>query len=63
LPGPFLYDAIGMSSCGAIDWARAVAHAVNDWLAKEWLDCDPRLRASIVVPRQNVEWSALKTIT
>ena len=37
------------------DMALAVARAVNDWIAKEWLDRDPRLRASIVVPTQNVE--------
>ena len=36
-------------------WRRAFARAVNDWIAKEWLDRDPRLRASIVVPVQNVE--------
>ena len=39
------------------DMARAVARAVNDWIAKEWLDRDPRLRASIVVPTQNVEFA------
>ncbi len=35
------------------DMAAAFAKAINDWIAKEWLDCDPRLRASIVVPMQN----------
>lgn len=39
------------------DMARAVARAVNDWIAKEWLDRDPRLRASISVPTQNVEFA------
>ena len=39
------------------DMARAVARAVNDWIAKEWLDRDPRLRASIVIPTQNVEFA------
>jgi len=39
------------------DMALAVAGAVNDWIAKEWLDRDPRLRASIVVPTQNVEFA------
>lgn len=33
--------------------AVAMCRAVNDWLAAEWLDRDPRLRASIVVPLQN----------
>src|SRR5690349_22189241 len=37
------------------DMAAAFAKAINSWLAKEWLDRDPRLRASIVVPLQNVE--------
>jgi hypothetical protein len=32
-----------------------MARAVNDWIAREWLDRDPRLRASIVVPQQNAE--------
>ena len=35
--------------------AAAFAHALNEWIAREWLDRDPRLRASIVVPLQNVE--------
>ena len=39
------------------DMARAFARAVNDWIAREWLDRDPRLRASIVVPLQNVEFA------
>jgi uncharacterized protein len=30
----------------------AICSAVNDWIAKEWLDREPRLRASIVVPAQ-----------
>jgi uncharacterized protein len=37
------------------DMAAAVARSVNDWIAAEWLDRDPRLRASIVIPTQNVE--------
>ena len=37
------------------DLAAVFARAVNDWLVKEWLDQEPRLRASIVVPIQNVE--------
>jgi predicted TIM-barrel fold metal-dependent hydrolase len=39
------------------DMAAAVARAVNDWVAREWLDRDPRLRASIVIPTQNVEFA------
>ena len=37
------------------DLGVAFARAMNDWIAKEWLDRDPRLRASIVVPMQNPE--------
>ena len=35
------------------DLARALCQAVNDWLVAEWLDKEPRLRASIVVPSQS----------
>jgi len=34
------------------DAAIALASAVNDWQIAEWLDKEPRLRASIVVPSQ-----------
>jgi predicted TIM-barrel fold metal-dependent hydrolase len=37
------------------DLGVAMSRALNDWIVKEWLDCDPRLRASIVVPMQNAE--------
>jgi uncharacterized protein len=39
------------------DMAQAFCRAVNDWIAKEWLDRDPRLRASIVVTPQNIEYA------
>lgn len=39
------------------DMGRAVARAVNDWIRHEWLDKDSRLRASIVVPTQNIEFA------
>lgn len=39
------------------DMGRAVARAVNDWIRAEWLDKDPRLRASIVIPTQNIEFA------
>jgi predicted TIM-barrel fold metal-dependent hydrolase len=35
-----------------------VCRAVNDWIAKEWLDLEPRLRASIVVSGQSPELAA-----
>jgi predicted TIM-barrel fold metal-dependent hydrolase len=36
------------------DMAVALARALNDWIAAEYLDRDPRLRASIVLPLQSV---------
>ncbi|MFN4099550.1 MAG: amidohydrolase family protein [Pararhodobacter sp.] len=35
--------------------AQVVCRATNDWLADKWLDRDPRLRGSMLVPFQNVE--------
>ena len=40
------------------DGAAAMASAVNDWLIAEWLDKEPRLRASLVVPSQQPELAA-----
>jgi predicted TIM-barrel fold metal-dependent hydrolase len=47
----------GAELCFSEDMGRAVARAVNDWIAREWLDRDPRLRASIVIPTQHVEYA------
>jgi uncharacterized protein len=35
------------------DMGAGFARALNDWMKAEWLDKEPRLRASIVVPAQN----------
>src|SRR5882724_8261185 len=40
------------------DTAAAMASAVNDWLIAEWLDKEPRLRASVVVPTKVPEMAA-----
>ena len=40
------------------DTAAAMAAAVNDWLLAEWLDQEPRLRASMVVPTRVPEMAA-----
>ena len=37
------------------DMGAGFARAVNDWIVAEWLNKEPRLRASIVVPAQNPE--------
>jgi predicted TIM-barrel fold metal-dependent hydrolase len=58
--------ALGYAICnplhGAValfnnDMAAALCSAVNDWVAKELLDVEPRLRASILLPAQDVELS------
>jgi predicted TIM-barrel fold metal-dependent hydrolase len=36
-------------------FAAALARAINDWLIAEWLDREPRLRASMTVAVQNPE--------
>lgn len=38
---------------GPPEFSAALAAAVNDWLIAEWLDADPRLRASIVLPTRS----------
>ena len=39
------------------DMQDAFCRALNDWLVKEWLDKDTRLRGSIVIPTQSIEKS------
>ena len=39
------------------DMAAAFCRAANDWIRDEWLNRDPRLRASIVIPAHNTELS------
>lgn len=38
-----------------LDFAGALARAINDWQAAEWLDKEPRLRSSIVVPTEDAD--------
>lgn len=51
-------SAAGVAGLANPDFGAAVAAATNDWLARTWLDADPRFRGSIVVglrdPRQAV---------
>ena len=39
------------------DMAAALCSAVNDWVAKELLEAEPRLRAAILLPAHDVELS------
>jgi hypothetical protein len=43
----------GIEALGDADLAAALARALNDWIAAEWLDPEPRLRASIIIPTQD----------
>jgi predicted TIM-barrel fold metal-dependent hydrolase len=40
-----------------VDFARAAMRAANDWIKHEWLDKDTRLRASILVTPQNIDFA------
>lgn len=55
----------GVDSVHNDDLAAALARAINRWQLEEWLQQDPRLRGSAVLPLQNpamaaaeVEWAA-----
>lgn len=50
--------AYGIDAIHNDDWAAAMARAVNDWQLAEWLEPEPRLRGSIVLPVQNAELAA-----
>jgi uncharacterized protein len=41
-----------------LEFGAALAQAINDWQAAEWLEPEPRLRASIVVPYEDGDLSA-----
>ncbi len=40
------------------DLSAALCRGINNWLVAEWLDQDPRLRASIVVPPHSADLAA-----
>jgi predicted TIM-barrel fold metal-dependent hydrolase len=43
----------GAQAVHAEDLAAALCRALNRWIADHWLDRDPRLRASIILPSQS----------
>ena len=53
LGGAILNCLYGVQQINDEGLEAALCTAVNDWLAAEWLDKDPRLAASIVIPMQN----------
>ncbi len=50
-----LNPLFGAPALHNVDLAAALCRATNDWVAKEWLDKEPRLRASILVPVDSPE--------
>src|SRR5262245_30272113 len=40
-----------------LDYAAALAHAVNDWQLEAWIKPEPRLRGGIVVPQEDAAFS------
>jgi predicted TIM-barrel fold metal-dependent hydrolase len=53
LGGAILNCVYGVQQINDEALEAAMCAAVNQWLAREWLDRDPRLAASIVIPMQN----------
>ncbi len=41
-----------------LEFGDALARAVNDWQVNDWVNPEPRLRASIVLPYENADLSA-----
>ncbi|WP_200305507.1 amidohydrolase family protein [Paracraurococcus ruber] len=50
-----LNTLFGAPALHNIDMAAALCRATNDWVAREWLDKDDRLRAGILVPVESPE--------
>lgn len=48
----------GAAALHAEELCAEMCRAVNDWIAAEWLDRDPRLAASVVVPLEHPERAA-----
>ena len=40
-----------------LDYAAALAHAVNEWQLETWVNPEPRLRAGIVVPQEDAAFA------
>ncbi|WP_375687032.1 amidohydrolase family protein [Pseudooceanicola sp. LIPI14-2-Ac024] len=53
-----LNPLLGLQILMEQDMAASFARGLNDYTRAEWLDRDPRLRASIVVPQQDPEQAA-----
>jgi predicted TIM-barrel fold metal-dependent hydrolase len=51
-------DAAGVGALANPDLGAAAAAATNDWLAKTWLDVDPRFKGSIVLSLRDPKQAA-----
>ena len=56
-----LNPLVGAGEQRNLAFGAAFARATNEWQLAEWLDPDPRLRASIIVPWEDGELSAQKS--
>ncbi|HTF07352.1 MAG TPA: amidohydrolase family protein [Asanoa sp.] len=43
----------GLDALRHPDWAAALVRGLNDWIVAEWLEPEPRLRASLVIPARD----------
>jgi len=53
-----LLPLLGVGEQVDLDYAAARARAINDWQLAEWLEPEPRLRGSIIVPYEDGELAA-----
>jgi predicted TIM-barrel fold metal-dependent hydrolase len=53
-----LNPLIGVGSQQNLRYASAMAQAVNDWQVAAWLEPEPRLRASLIVPYEDGDLAA-----
>lgn len=53
-----ILNCLSVAGARRLDQAAAVAQAMNEWQVAEWLDPEPRLRASIIVPHEDGQLAA-----
>lgn len=53
-----LNPLLGIGEMLNLELAAVMARAANDWLVDQWLEPEPRFRASVVIPYEDPNWSA-----
>ena len=53
-----LNPLLGAGEQANLEFGAALASAINDWQLSEWLEPEPRLRGSVVVPHEDGELAA-----